>query len=91
MACGRRKGGLKSAPNDSRRPAALTVATAWDVDMMEQWGVAMGKEFYDMGANVQLGPGLSTPPPLPRPFPRTRPAAVLARAGLACRCSNCVF
>ena len=26
--------------------------------MMHQWGIAMGEEFYQMGANVQLGPGV---------------------------------
>ena len=25
---------------------------------MNQWGQAMGDEFYDKGANVQLGPGV---------------------------------
>ena len=48
--------------------------------MMEQWGVAMGKEFYDMGANVQLGPGLSTPPLPPPAFPRI--------PGSSCACTR---
>ena len=26
--------------------------------MMNKWGIAMGEEFYGMGANVQLGPGV---------------------------------
>jgi len=38
-------------------PAALTVSTAWDVNLSNAWGVAMGQEFYQKGANVQLGPG----------------------------------
>jgi beta-glucosidase len=28
------------------------------VDAVEEWGVGMGKEFYDKGSNVLLGPGL---------------------------------
>ena len=39
-------------------PSALTVAAAWDVELMQLWGIAMGKEFHDKGANVQLGPGV---------------------------------
>ena len=38
--------------------AACVVSGRWDTDLMHAWGVAMGKEFYDMGANVQLGPGV---------------------------------
>jgi beta-glucosidase len=40
-------------------PSAMTVAAAWDVDLMYQWGAAMGAEFYGKGANVQLGPGVN--------------------------------
>lgn len=40
-------------------PSALTVAATWDVELSWQWGVAMGREFYGKGANVQLGPGLN--------------------------------
>lgn len=40
-------------------PSALTVAAAWDEELMLQWGIAMGKEFFDKGANVQLGPGMN--------------------------------
>jgi len=39
-------------------PSGLTMAASWDVAAVRQWGVGMGKEFYDKGANVQLGPGL---------------------------------
>ena len=39
-------------------PSGLTMAASWDVDAMEKWGVGMGKEFYNKGSNVQLGPGL---------------------------------
>ena len=34
------------------------MAASWDVDALYQWGAGMGKEFYDKGSNVQLGPGL---------------------------------
>eukprot|EP00759_Apiculatamorpha_spiralis_P017422 PhF_6_TR2342/c0_g1_i1/m.4190/K05349/bglX; beta-glucosidase len=39
-------------------PSGLSIAASWDVDLMFQWGSAMGKEFYLKGANVQLGPGV---------------------------------
>jgi len=39
-------------------PSGLTAAASWDSDTMYAWGSGMGKEFYDKGANVQLGPGL---------------------------------
>eukprot|EP00730_Choanoeca_flexa_P009428 TRINITY_DN12646_c4_g1_i1.p1 TRINITY_DN12646_c4_g1~~TRINITY_DN12646_c4_g1_i1.p1 ORF type:complete len:687 (+),score=167.95 TRINITY_DN12646_c4_g1_i1:2334-4394(+) len=39
-------------------PSGLTVAATWDVEAVGAWGTAMGKEFYQKGANVQLGPGL---------------------------------
>jgi beta-glucosidase len=39
-------------------PSGLTMAASWDTEAMMNWGVGMGKEFYNKGANVQLGPGL---------------------------------
>ena len=39
-------------------PAALTVGATWDRSLARAWGAAMGKEFFDKGANVQLGPGM---------------------------------
>ena len=39
-------------------PSGLTVAASWDTETMRTWGEAMGKEFFDKGANVQLGPGV---------------------------------
>ena len=39
-------------------PAAITVAASWDPIIARRWGTLMGKEFYNLGANVQLGPGL---------------------------------
>ena len=38
-------------------PSALAAAAAWDVDLLEQWGDAMGQEFFGKGVNVMLGPG----------------------------------
>lgn len=40
-------------------PSALAVATTWDEVLLYKYGKAMGKEFYDKGANVQLGPGVN--------------------------------
>lgn len=31
----------------------------WDEALAERWGAAMGKEFFDKGANIQLGPGVT--------------------------------
>lgn len=39
-------------------PSGLAMAASWDVDAMFEWGAGMGKEFYDKGSNVQLGPGV---------------------------------
>lgn len=39
-------------------PAGLAIAATFDVDSSSAWGEGQGQEFYDKGANVQLGPGL---------------------------------
>lgn len=39
-------------------PAALTVATSFDTELMREYGEGMGDEFYRKGANIQLGPGV---------------------------------
>lgn len=39
-------------------PAALHISATWSTATAEAWGKAMGKEFFDKGANVQLGPGM---------------------------------
>lgn len=39
-------------------PSGLTVGATWDRILARKFGEAMGKEFYDKGANVLLGPGL---------------------------------
>lgn len=40
-------------------PSGLTLAASWDEAAALEWGTGMGKEFYDKGSNVQLGPGLN--------------------------------
>ena len=51
--------GFRGTPGTSTSwPASLTVSAAFDTDLMEAWGKAMGQEFYGKGANIQLGPGL---------------------------------
>ena len=40
-------------------PSGLTLAASWDEAAALEWGRGMGKEFYDKGSNVQLGPGLN--------------------------------
>ena len=39
-------------------PSGLTIGATFDVVAAQQWGSAMGKEFFLKGANVQLGPGM---------------------------------
>lgn len=39
-------------------PSGMTVGWTWDTSLVERWGEAMGAEFFQKGANVQLGPGL---------------------------------
>ena len=51
--------GFRGAPGTSTAwPAGLAIAASFDVDAARAWGAGQGKEFYDKGANVQLGPGL---------------------------------
>jgi beta-glucosidase len=64
-------------------PSALTLAATFDTQLASEWGHAMGQEFRDKGAGMQLGPGVnvarlpecgrnfeSVSRPLPRPLPR---------------------
>ena len=39
-------------------PSGLTIGATFDEVAAHTWGVTMGVEFYNKGANVQLGPGL---------------------------------
>jgi len=39
-------------------PSGLAMGATWDADAAYEWGAGMGKEFFDKGSNVQLGPGL---------------------------------
>ena len=51
------------APHDLTQrlptPHPQNVAGAWDVDLMEEWAVALGKEFRAKGANMILGPSIN--------------------------------
>eukprot|EP00912_Choanoflagellata_sp_UC4_P000192 UC4_evm3s125 len=40
-------------------PCSLGAAATWDVQLVEQWGQALGKEFRAKGANMILGPSLN--------------------------------
>jgi beta-glucosidase len=57
---GFRCNGLGKCPGgtSTQFPSGLTVAATWDANATKMWGVAMGREFYNKGANVQLGPGM---------------------------------
>jgi beta-glucosidase len=57
---GFRCNGLGKCPGgtSTQYPSGLTIAATWSQDSALAWGSAMGKEFHQKGANVQLGPGL---------------------------------
>ena len=55
---GFRPGGTAPPGTSTAWPSGLTIAASWDVDAVFEWGAGMGKEFYDKGANVQLGPAV---------------------------------
>ena len=40
-------------------PSALTLAATFDTGLASEWGHAMGQEFRDKGAGMQLGPGVN--------------------------------
>jgi beta-glucosidase len=40
-------------------PSGQTVGMTWDPELAYKWGAAMGVEFAQKGANVQLGPGVN--------------------------------
>jgi len=40
-------------------PCSLAVATSWDPELMESWGVALGREHRAKGSNVILGPSVN--------------------------------
>jgi beta-glucosidase len=37
-------------------PSTLTVVSSWDIDLMKQYGIAIGKEQRLKGVNIALGP-----------------------------------
>ena len=37
----------------------LTLAATFDTQLASEWGHAMGQEFRDKGAGMQLGPGVN--------------------------------
>ena len=87
---GYRCNGLGKCPpgTSTAYPSGLTVGATFDAEAAEAWGRAMGTEFYNKGANIQLGPALcitrvprggSKPPPLPYTHTHAR-----ARARTAC-------
>ena len=40
-------------------PSLLALGMTWDADLVKEMGAAMGKEFADKGAHVQLGPAVN--------------------------------
>ena len=64
-------------------PSALTLAATFDTQLASEWGHAMGQEFRDKGAGMQLGPGVNVARlpecgrnfECPAPFYRPAPAA----------------
>jgi len=55
---GFRPGGTAPKGTSTAWPSGLAIAASWDVDAVFEWGSGMGKEFYDKGANVLLGPAV---------------------------------
>jgi beta-glucosidase len=39
-------------------PSGLTMAASWDPEALFEWGVGQGREFFEKGSNVQLGPAV---------------------------------
>lgn len=40
-------------------PSGMTIGATWDLNAATEWGIGMGKEFYNKGSNIQLGPGVN--------------------------------
>ena len=49
-----------SPPGSSTQwPSCLNMGATFDTTLASEWGIAMGKEFWDKGTNIQEGPGLN--------------------------------
>ncbi|KAH9932207.1 glycoside hydrolase [Fomitopsis serialis] len=48
--------GVRPVQGVSQFPAGQAVAATWDRELIYQRGYAMGKEFFDQGVNIALGP-----------------------------------
>ena len=40
-------------------PSTLNMASTFDPQLAEEWGTAMGEEFWGKGTNIQEGPGIN--------------------------------
>src|SRR5207302_2158428 len=40
-------------------PSGITVAMTWDINLAQQYGTALGQEFFGKGVNVALGPDMN--------------------------------
>ena len=47
------------AGNSTQWPSTLNAAATFDPELCEEWGTAMGEEFWNKGTNIQEGPGLN--------------------------------
>jgi hypothetical protein len=47
------------AGNSTQWPSTLNAAATFDPELCEEWGTAMGEEFWNKGSNIQEGPGLN--------------------------------
>ncbi|KAJ3008484.1 UNVERIFIED_CONTAM: hypothetical protein HDU68_003096 [Siphonaria sp. JEL0065] len=51
--------GVQLTMNVTAFPSGLNVAATFDKNLMEEYGRAMGKEFRELGVNIQLGPAVN--------------------------------
>lgn len=40
--------------------SCLNMGATFDPELANEWGAAMGKEFWDKGTNIQEGPGIDS-------------------------------
>ena len=52
-------GDRSGAGNSTQWPSTLNAAATFDPELCEEWGTAMGEEFWNKGSNIQEGPGLN--------------------------------
>ncbi|MCD4753158.1 MAG: glycoside hydrolase family 3 C-terminal domain-containing protein [Anaerolineaceae bacterium] len=57
--CSDATSGLRCFPGGTAFPAGVAMAAAWNSDLIEQVGAAIGEEFRAKGVSILLGPGIN--------------------------------